>query len=303
MNLFIGGNFINSFGNKVDVMQLIRHITENEDTIQSEALAVIEAEHGDELEDLINADDKYATVWEDVLYVDGATLLLILSDLFDGDYDDVAGRIATAIDNLTGPTLNLSSNGFEVIEEPKEEQQELDLPKATGFTKPGSSALPAAAVFDDTPAWYPEMAKDSQAPREEPLAAETPATDPNGGKLPVLRFAGNNIDVRQDVDGGILFGIKSLYFAGYGVDFDIAYIATLIARRRFDLEDLEAEVLVGDTDIFASVNVLAVLHRDLTHAIEWVPIVLTIASTYEDCLSTENAVWGTVQLDLFGNLQ
>lgn len=303
MNLFIGGNFFNTFGNKIDILQLIRQITEEDDTIQSECLEVIEREHGDEYSDLENADDKYATIKDDVLYVDGATAVLIFNDLFDTDWDEVVARIAQQIDNYQGGVLKLKSNGFqEEVEELASVQEthalgsqsaQLSQPDTQGFTTPSRPALPAAELFRNTPDWM-----ESDSVQEAAVATGIRSN------LPQLKFAGNPIRVLQDEENGeILFNLKDLYFAAYCLDYEEAYIAQVLLRNRLALDGFQHDIRFEGQSIYAGVSTIAILHAELTHAVEFAPIVSEIVGIYEDCLAEENAKRTAVEIDLFGNLK
>lgn len=303
MNLFIGGNFFNTFGNKIDILQLIRQITEEDDTIQSECLDVIEREHGDEYADLEGADDKYATIQDDVLYVDGATAVLIFNDLFDNDWDEVVARIGQQIDNYQGGVLKLQSNGFpEEVEElasgqdgkgTGQQETQLEIPVSQGFTTPSRPALPAAELFKDTPSWM-----ESDSVQEAAVATGIRSN------LPQLKFAGNPIRVLQDEENGeILFNLKDLYFAAYCLDYEDAYIAQVILRNRLALDAFQHDVRFENQTIYAGVSTIAILHGELTHAVEFAPVVSEIVGIYEDCLAEENAKRTAVEIDLFGNLK
>lgn len=299
MNLFIGGNFFNTFGNKIDILQLIRQVTEEDDTIQSECLDVIEREHGDEYEDLNGVDGTYATIQDDILYVDGATAILIFKDLFDNDYDEVIARIAQQIDNYQGGVLKLESNGFPV-EEKLPEAAELVTPdqgqqvaNELGFTTPKAPALPVAALFDTAPGWMKE-----NGVQEAAVAAGIRSN------LPTLTFAGNPIRVLQDEENGeILFNLKDLYFAAYALDYEEAYVAQVLLRNRLALDGFQHDIRFENQSIYAGISTIAILHGELTHTIEFSPIVAEIVGIYEDCMAEEDVKRTAVVIDLFGNLK
>lgn len=121
MNLFINDIFIDTFERKVNILQLIRQITEDDDLIQSEIIAILERPK------VQDDGDLSFTILDDTLFCDTGAIRYVFDDLYDEDYRATIDRITRAIDTLEGPTLRLDLNGhtFTPLVE--------DLPAETSF--------------------------------------------------------------------------------------------------------------------------------------------------------------------------
>jgi hypothetical protein len=301
MNLFINENFIDTFASKVNIIQLIRQVADDEDVIQSEVLEVIETAFGDEEQDLINADDKHSTIMDDVLYCGPVAIRVIFNELYDEDYEGVIARICEALEQASGPTLRLDVNGFEVVPDDTTEVQ-IQLPindsQPIDDTRMGYGSQ--TAVIDDVVTESKELfAEDAEEPKAYPGGTSGSIFNP---KLPELWFGGRRISVmRKDGDDVVMYNVDQMYNAAYGIQAGPEFLTQLFVRRRLDIDPTEVEV--NGSSFFASSFVLASLHGELSPYAEFNSIVSVIVETYEDCLNTENAVWSKIDLDITGNLK
>lgn len=278
MNLFIGNHFVNTFGNKVDILQLIRLVTEDNETVQAECVEILEREYNLDEVDLANHATQ-GLIEDEVLYVNGEAALVIINQLFDHDYDEVMDRIAQQIDAYESGVLRLTANGFpEVIEAAPTPLE--------GFTEPTAPAIPAAELFNEDPEWL-------NTPTEVVLGVVSEG--------PALTVDGKNIAILKSADGEVLYSVTDLYRAAYGMQHESDYIKHLIVRNRVVLDVMQSEIRKECGEYFFSTNVLAILHGDLASIIEFQSLVQDVTMTYEETIAASPDVT-SVNIDQFGNL-
>lgn len=286
MNLFIGNHFVNTFGNKVDILQLIRLVTDDNETVQAECVEILSREFNLDHLDLVGqgVDDPQALLEDNVLYVNGEAALVIINQLFDHDYDEMMDRIAQQIDTYQSGVLRLTANGFlEAADTPPEGSEVADPDNI-----PEPPKAPAADLFAQEPDWI------SAAPN-------TPTEDPELLGIPSLTVAGHNIPVAKSADGEVLYCAVSLYGAAYGIYHDVEYLQHLIVRNRVVLDVMQSEVVKRNGRYFFSTNVLAILHGDLSTVIEFQSLVQDVVMAYEETIAASPDLTA-VKVDQFGNL-
>lgn len=160
MNLFIGENYIDTVGNKVNVLQLIRQVADDDDIIQSEVLAelvdILDYIGVEALQDAINnGEEEELAMHDDVLYVGGGALKAVFEGLFPGDYTSLLDAFVNSVENATAPTLKLNHNLVPVEQEPDFQSLATRTPQAKAYPV----EAPAAPFPGDSQAEEVQYAK------------------------------------------------------------------------------------------------------------------------------------------------
>lgn len=321
MNLFISDNFIDTLDQKINIIQLIQQVAEDDELLQVEILCELanmfdytadgieEAIKDGEFEDLALRDD--------ILYVGGETLRDLFESLFPGDYTAVINSLLSSIANATDPTLRLSHNGTPVVPVEREEvQQTIDFSKLStadvrphaygkespnlmlgeARTVPVSNAVPeghvVTGVLDNEMTIRPvEVAP--FPPAEEVLRPEVAVLN-SEAVLGELKVNGCVVPVRQVIGkNGVLFSVDYLYHAAYNLQHDPDYLRQILVEYRLSLDS--EDVLFANGGLYLTVYGLAKLHGRLCHIIEWQPLVAKIVNQF-----TLNP-YESVSFDLLGD--
>lgn len=268
MNLFINDNFFHTVDRKVNVLQLIRQVAEDDEVILREVLEALLEMYGyttPELleEEILDGAVDDVTIFDDTLYAKGDALREIFDSLFPGDYTQVISNLNDQLLNSTETTLRLDHNCVPVLPEVQP-----DLP------------FPAEDLVSD----------------ETEVSAVHTEVDvlSSDAFLGQLVFNGKVIPVRE-VTGknGVLFDVCRLYNAVYGQGNNLDYVQQLLVERRLVIDP--EDVLCINNTIYLTQFALAKLHDRLTYQSEWRPLAEQIvsqfvASPYQD-----------MKFDLLGN--
>ena len=323
MNLFISDNFIDTLDQKINIVQLIQQVAEDDELLQVEILSELanmfdyttsgieEAIKDGEFEDL--------AIRDEILYVGGETLRDLFESLFPGDHTVVINALIASIANATEPTLRLDHNGTPVVPaevESREVQQTIDFSKLSTVdvrphaygkespnlmlgearTVPVSSSVPEGHVVtgvDDNemivrPVGVPPFPAAEEVLRPEVAVLNSEAV------LGELKVNGCVIPVRQVIGkNGVLFSVDYLYSATYNLQHDPDYLRQILVEYRSSLDP--EDVLFANGGLYLTVYGLAKLHGRLCHIIEWQPLVAKIVNQF-----TLNP-YDNVSFDLLGN--
>lgn len=323
MNLFISDNFIDTLDQKINIVQLIQQVAEDDELLQVEILSELanmfdyttsgieEAIKDGEFEDL--------AIRDDILYVGGETLRDLFESLFPGDHTVVINALIASIANATEPTLRLDHNGTPVVPaevESREVQQTIDFSKLSTVdvrphaygkespnvmlgearTVPVSSAVPDGHVVtgvDDNEMTVRPVEVLPFPAAEEVLRPEVAVLN-SEAVLGELKVNGCVIPVRQVIGkNGVLFSVDYLYHAVYNLQHDPDYLRQILVEYRSSLDP--EDVLFANGGLYLTVYGLAKLHGRLCHIIEWQPLVAKIVNQF-----TLNP-YDNVSFDLLGN--
>lgn len=323
MNLFISDNFIDTLDQKVNVVQLIQQVAEDDDLLQVEILSELanmfdyttpgieEAINDGEFEDL--------AIRDEILYVGGQVLKDLFEALFPGDHTVVIEALVNSIQSATEPTLRLDHNCTPVVPaevESREVQQTIDFSKLSTVdvrphaygkespnlmlgearTVPVSSAVPEGHVVtgvDDNEMTVRPVEVLPFPAAEEVLRPEVAVLN-SEAVLGELRVNGCVIPVRQVIGkNGVLFSVDYLYHAVYNLQHDPDYLRQILVEYRSSLDP--EDVLFANGGLYLTVYGLAKLHGRLCHIIEWQPLVAKIVNQF-----TLNP-YESVSFDLLGN--
>ena len=323
MNLFISDNFIDTLDQKVNVVQLIQQVAEDDDLLQVEILnelanmfdyttpGIEEAIKDGEFEDL--------AIRDEILYVGGQVLKDLFEALFPGDHTVVIEALVNSIQSATEPTLRLDHNCTPVVPaevESREVQQTIDFSKLSTVdvrphaygkespnlmlgearTVPVSSAVPDGHVVtgvDDNEMTVRPVQVAPFSPAEEVSRSEVAVLN-SEAVLGELRVNGCVIPVRQVIGkNGVLFSVDYLYHAVYNLQHDPDYLRQILVEYRSSLDP--EDVLFANGGLYLTVYGLAKLHGRLCHIIEWQPLVAKIVNQF-----TLNP-YDNVSFDLLGN--
>lgn len=323
MNLFISDNFIDTLDQKVNVVQLIQQVAEDDDLLQVEILSELanmfdyttpgieEAINDGEFEDL--------AIRDEILYVGGQVLKDLFEALFPGDHTVVIEALVNSIQSATEPTLRLDHNCTPVVPaevESREVQQTIDFSKLSTVdvrphaygkespnlmfgearTVPVSSSVPEGHVVtgvDDNEMTVRPVEVLPFPAAEEVLRPEVAVLN-SEAVLGELRVNGCVIPVRQVIGkNGVLFSVDYLYHAVYNLQHDPDYLRQILVEYRSSLDP--EDVLFANGGLYLTVYGLAKLHGRLCHIIEWQPLVAKIVNQF-----TLNP-YDNVSFDLLGN--
>lgn len=324
MNLFISDNFIDTLDQKINIVQLIQQVAEDDELLQVEILSELanmfdyttsgieEAIKDGEFEDL--------AIRDEILYVGGETLRDLFESLFPGDHTVVINALIASIANATEPTLRLDHNCTPVVPaevESREVQQTIDFSKLSTVdvrphaygkespnlmfgearTVPVSSSVPEGHVVtgvDDNEMTVRPVEVLPFPAAEEVLRPEVAVLN-SEAVLGELRVNGCVIPVRQVIGkNGVLFSVDYLYHAVYNLQHDPDYLRQILVEYRSSLDP--EDVLFANGGLYLTVYGLAKLHGRLCHIIEWQPLVAKIVNQF-----TLNP-YESVSFDLLGNL-
>lgn len=323
MNLFISDNFIDTLDQKINIVQLIQQVAEDDELLQVEILSELanmfdyttsgieEAIKDGEFEDL--------AIRDEILYVGGETLRDLFESLFPGDHTVVINALIASIANATEPTLRLDHNGTPVVPaevESREVQQTIDFSKLSTVdvrphaygkespnlmfgearTVPVSSSVPEGHVVtgvDDNEMTVRPVEVLPFPAAEEVLRPEVAVLN-SEAVLGELKVNGCVIPVRQVIGkNGVLFSVDYLYHAVYNLQHDPDYLRQILVEYRSSLDP--EDVLFANGGLYLTVYGLAKLHGRLCHIIEWQPLVAKIVNQF-----TLNP-YESVSFDLLGN--
>lgn len=323
MNLFISDNFIDTLDQKINIVQLIQQVAEDDELLQVEILSELanmfdyttsgieEAIKDGEFEDL--------AIRDEILYVGGETLRDLFESLFPGDHTVVINALIASIANATEPTLRLDHNGTPVVPaevESREVQQTIDFSKLSTVdvrphaygkespnlmlgearTVPVSSAVPEGHVVtgvDDNEMTVRPVEVLPFPAAEEVLRPEVAVLN-SEAVLGELKVNGCVIPVRQVIGkNGVLFSVDYLYHAVYNLQHDPDYLRQILVEYRSSLDP--EDVLFANGGLYLTIYGLAKLHGRLCHIIEWQPLVAKIVNQF-----TLNP-YDNVSFDLLGN--
>ena len=323
MNLFISDNFIDTLDQKINIVQLIQQVAEDDELLQVEILSELanmfdyttsgieEAIKDGEFEDL--------AIRDEILYVGGETLRDLFESLFPGDHTVVINALIASIANATEPTLRLDHNGTPVVPaevESREVQQTIDFSKLSTVdvrphaygkespnlmfgearTVPVSSSVPEGHVVtgvDDNEMTVRPVEVLPFPSAEEVLRPEVAVLN-SEAVLGELKVNGCVIPVRQVIGkNGVLFSVDYLYHAVYNLQHDPDYLRQILVEYRSSLDP--EDVLFANGGLYLTVYGLAKLHGRLCHIIEWQPLVAKIVNQF-----TLNP-YDNVSFDLLGN--
>lgn len=323
MNLFISDNFIDTLDQKINIVQLIQQVAEDDELLQVEILSELanmfdyttsgieEAINDGEFEDL--------AIRDEILYVGGQVLKDLFEALFPGDHTVVIEALVNSIQSATEPTLRLDHNCTPVVPaevESREVQQTIDFSKLSTVdvrphaygkespnlmfgearTVPVSSSVPEGHVVtgvDDNEMTVRPVEVLPFPAAEEVLRPEVAVLN-SEAVLGELRVNGCVIPVRQVIGkNGVLFSVDYLYHAVYNLQHDPDYLRQILVEYRSSLDP--EDVLFANGGLYLTVYGLAKLHGRLCHIIEWQPLVAKIVNQF-----TLNP-YESVSFDLLGN--
>lgn len=323
MNLFISDNFIDTLDQKINIVQLIQQVAEDDELLQVEILSELanmfdyttsgieEAIKDGEFEDL--------AIRDEILYVGGQVLKDLFEALFPGDHTVVIEALVNSIQSATEPTLRLDHNCTPVVPaevESREVQQTIDFSKLSTVdvrphaygkespnlmlgearTVPVSSSVPEGHVVtgvDDNEMTVRPVEVLPFPAAEEVLRPEVAVLN-SEAVLGELKVNGCVIPVRQVIGkNGVLFSVDYLYHAVYNLQHNPDYLRQILVEYRSSLDP--EDVLFVNGGLYLTVYGLAKLHGRLCHIIEWQPLVAKIVNQF-----TLNP-YDNVSFDLLGN--
>ena len=323
MNLFISDNFIDTLDQKINIVQLIQQVAEDDELLQVEILSELanmfdyttsgieEAIKDGEFEDL--------AIRDEILYVGGQVLKDLFEALFPGDHTVVIEALVNSIQSATEPTLRLDHNCTPVVPaevESREVQQTIDFSKLSTVdvrphaygkespnlmlgearTVPVSSSVPEGHVVtgvDDNEMTVRPVEVLPFPAAEEVLRPEVAVLN-SEAVLGELKVNGCVIPVRQVIGkNGVLFSVDYLYHAVYNLQHNPDYLRQILVEYRSSLDP--EDVLFANGGLYLTVYGLAKLHGRLCHIIEWQPLVAKIVNQF-----TLNP-YDNVSFDLLGN--
>lgn len=304
MNLFISDNFIDTIGQKVNVIQLIQQVAEDDDLLQLEIISELanmfdyttngmeEAINDGEFDDILLQDGT--------LYVGGEVLRDLFEALYPGDHTVVISALITSIVNSGDTTLRLDHNCTPVVEERQEVQQTIDFSKLSTVdvrphaygkeepnamlgeprTVPVSDPVPeghvVTGVLDNEMTIRPVEVRPfpaEEVQRSEVVVLNSEAVmgelKVNNRTIPVAVRTGKN---------GVLFDIVALYYAAYGLMLNHEYLTQILIENRLAIHPDDIDLTRGT---YMTAGALAVLHGRLCHVIEWEPLVMKVVTAYD----------------------
>lgn len=321
MNLFISDNFIDTLDQKINIVQLIQQVAEDDDLLHIEILSELanmfdyttagieEAIKDGEFEDL--------AIRDEILYVGGETLRDLFEALYPGDHTVVINALIASIANATEPTLRLDHNGTPVVPELMVADQ-VNAAAVAPWLEAGAPSLSNSMVGDvrlgeevkqditePVPEGHVVTAVDGNtltsrpvqvapfSPAEEVLRPEVAVLN-SEAVLGELKVNGCVVPVRQVIGkNGVLFSVDYLYHAVYNLQHDPDYLRQILVEYRSSLDP--EDVLFANGGLYLTVYGLAKLHGRLCHIIEWQPLVAKIVNQF-----TLNP-YENVSFDLLGN--
>lgn len=319
MNLFISDNFIDTLDQKINIVQLIQQVAEDDELLHIEILSelanMFDYTTNDIEEAIKDGEFEDLAIRDEILYVGGETLRDLFESLFPGDHTVVINALISSIANATEPTLRLDHNGTPVVSqqaataddafvEPWLEAGAPSLSNAVAsdvrlgaeveqdIGEPVPEGNVVTAVEGNTLTRRPvEVAPFPAA--EEVLRSEVAVLN-SEAILGELKIDGRTIPVRQ-VTGknGVLFSVEYLYSAAYNLQHDPDYLRQILVEYRSSIDP--EDILFSNGGIYLTVYGLAKLHGRLCHIIEWQPLVAKIVNQF-----TLNP-YESVSFDLLGN--
>lgn len=300
MNLFISDNFIDTVGQRVNVLQLVRHVAEDDDLVHVEAMdALCRVTAYDEINQLSIdiANDHFTDIAlrDDELYVGGETLKDLIEELYPDDYTAVINALVTSMINATTPSLRLDHNGLPIVPvEVTEAPVTLGAPSFQNINDPIAEGSVATAVCDDTLTTRPVAP--FQGDSEEPAVSGSEVAVLNSVHIMGnLKFNNRNICTLQPAGkNGVLFNVAELYASVYGLFHSPDYLMQILVEKRSILGSADF-LIVGD-QLYLNSYALSALHDRLCCMIEWTPLAAQIVNQYS---GNPHHDWA---FDLLGNL-
>lgn len=285
MNLFISDNFIDTVGQRVNVLQLVRHVAEDDDLVHVEAMdALCRVTAYDEINQLSIdiANDHFTDIAlrDDELYVGGETLKDLIEELYPDDYTAVINALVTSMINATTPSLRLDHNGLPIVPvEVTEAPVTLGAPIFQNINDPIAEGSVVTAVCDDTLTTSP-VAPFPGTAGQEVLQSEvaTLKLDTVKGNL---RF--NNSTIRTVLrvgSNGVLFNVEDLYHHIYGLQTNPDYLQQLVRQNAPSITANDIEV--RGSDIYLSTKSLAVIHPQIAPCVEWFPTIMKVTNWFNN---------------------
>lgn len=317
MNLFINDNFFDTVDNKVNVLQLIRHVADDDEVIESEVIAALREHFAYDSTDALEEDIREnhfseVTMVDDSVYACGEALIAIFEDLFPDDYTAVITAIANQLMNASG-TLKLDHNGVPVTERPDTigglfastaptlsaavaEDVRLGAGTQQHIADPVPEGHVITAIQGDQVTVQPVQVSPFQGIEAEPEVLQpTVATLSSEAILGELKVDGRVIPVRQVIGkNGVLFDVGNLYYAVYNLQHDREYFFQLLVEYRASIDP--EDVLLNNGTVYLTAYALAKLHGRLCHLVEWQPLVAVIVKHFT------NNPYENAYFDLLGNL-
>ena len=280
MNLLINEHFLDTYQDKINVVQLIHLITDDTDTVRTEVEVSINSLFDLPPEAISEGEFEHAVIFDSQLYVSPDILPDIFNDMFPGDYDAVAQNIKNSLrDNPTG-TLRLGHNGLVI----NEVQTAFDFPTIAALEEPVTVKTNAAITLEGNLS----VSSHSQVrPSPEKVLQPEVAT------LGELRFNGRRIDVLHPTSSnGIVFDVEALYHAIYALQINQEFLHTLIVTApAFEREDY----YFHNNRLYLTVWGLAKVHADILDLVEWYPMVMSVVTQFNRDPHTD------VNFDLLGD--
>lgn len=304
MNLFISENFIDTVDTKVNVIQLIRHVAEDDDILPVEVMkGLTEVTGYDSIEELtvdIRNGHHFANlaIRDDELYVGGTELSDLFENLYPGDYTSVITSLISSISNATSPSLRLNHNCTPVVPVEVAEASEAPISLGQPYFQQVDTPIPDEAVVTAFDTGRVELRNVQPFPgyqKEQEVLQPEVATLKSDAILGELRVDGRVIPVRQATGkNGVLFSLDSMYNAIYNLQHSPDYLRQVLVEYRTSIDP--EDILFSNGTIYLTVYGLAKLHSRLCHIIEWQPLIAKIVNQFT-LNPYENA-----SFDLMGNL-
>ena len=289
MNLFISENFIDTVSNSVNVLQLIRHVTDDDEIVHVEVMdALCRVTAYDSINDLsVDINNHHFSdiaLRDDQVYVGGETLKDLFEDLYPDDYTAVIAALVSSITSATTPTLRVDHNGLPVVpvEVADASEYSADATPNAAASNLSYAETPTAdasnlATMDfsklNSVAPFPGDQEGTQVflPEVATLSSELVLGNlqVNGSSIRTLAPTGKN---------GVLFNVFDLYFRAYGLQLGNDYIQQLLVERRAVISSDDIHVSGGT--VYLNAHALAALHDRLCNLLEWSSLAATIVNRY-----------------------
>lgn len=294
MNLFISENFIDTVGNKVNVIQLIRHVAEDDEILNVEVMkGLTEVTGYDSIEelgvDIRNGNFTNLAIRDDELYVGGTELCDLFENLYPGDYTSVITSLVSSISNATSPSLRLNHNCTPVVDvtEAIAPGVTLNAPYSQSFIEPVKTNAALVGVDGDRGTFQDLQTEEVQCPEVAVLNSSE--------ILGTLIFNNYPIRVTQPANKyGVLFEVAGLYHSIYGMVYDPEYLRQVIVEFRHAIHPADIHVINGT--IYLTIGGLQIVHSRLANIVEWQPLIGTVTNLYA---TNPHTSW---TFDLMGNL-
>lgn len=283
MNLFISDNFMDTIGTKVNVLQLIRQVAEDDDVVHSEVLAALSEYWDMSIIDALDNGVDFADILlqDDTAYANGESLKAIFEILFPGDYTQVIDSLVNQLAVSDG-TLRLDHNCVPVA-------LTVDFSDAVAIDPVQSAPESHVVTGPDT------MSMRSIEPfQEDQISIPEVATLSSDSILGELYFDGKRIPTVWPTNAnGVLFDVEALYRAIYGIGINPDHLRQILVTNASLFSQEDYRIIEGQ--VFLSISTLSRIHPQLGYAVEWDPMVARIVRYYA------HAPLDNVSFNLLGN--